>query len=121
MSDHSKYVIIASKLIKNNGRNIEVLGFNELSDAEKPWNRKSFEILVNIKAAFISTGGDNLGLNFISDDLLKRVNGVFLYAGNFNFENAQAINDNDKIYKIIWIQELKPGNTIILNYIGIKQ
>lgn len=120
MTDHAKYVALATRLIDKHGRTVGVYQIG--STASGPFPTPSESLLVQQKAVFVPASGSDLGLEWIDEQMLKRVSQVCLMAGSdVDCQLATHIKDAASSFKVAWVQVLYPGDTLILYAFGLTR
>lgn len=123
MSDHQKFIDVATRLIAKHGRDVNFLTVSaQPVDATKPWKgTATADTTVGpVKAAFVPFRGFEFGSIFTDSELFKGVEQICLVsAATPNLETAHKISDSGKEYKIEWIQRLRPGDQTILYAFGV--
>lgn len=123
--DYAELVAVAQSLISATGRQVT---FQRLSttaaDLTKPWNgtgSPTVQVSATLFATFVPATGSGFGREFVSEEMLKRVEQVCLVAPNAN--NMSTFNTivDGATWGIEWVYELKPGATTLLWAIGVKQ
>ncbi len=123
--DYTELVTVARSLIEGTGRQVT---FQKLStspiDPSKPWNGPGVPTVQSsavLFATFVPAGGGGFGREFVSEEMLRRVDQVCLVAPNSN--NMSEFNTviDTATWGIEWVHELKPGSTTLLWAIGVKQ
>lgn len=125
MSDHSKFIATALRLIAKHGRDIS---FEVISptpqDNERPWRGtvSAPATIGPLKAAFVPFRGFTFGSEYTDNQLFKDCDEVCLVAGGQGeLENAHMLIDNSKHFKIEWVQRLRPGEQTILYALGVTR
>lgn len=123
MADHSGFVAIATRLIAKHGRTVTLKGMGAAVDPTKPWRGSDPTAPVALGealAVFVPHKGFEFGSDFVSDELLMKVDEVCMVAGgNDAFDTATHMTDEGVEYKIHWTQRLRPADTTILYAFGI--
>ena len=125
MSDHQKFVALATRLITKHGREVtfKVLSGSRI-DPGRPWVGLTSEpkVLATVKAVFIPFRGFEFATMFEDDDLFKNVTELCLVAGGQGIlENAHVIQDADKNYKIEITRRFTPGDQTIIYAFGVTR
>lgn len=128
MADHTEFVVLAQELILEEGR---LVTFQKLgagpADANKPWKGAGAPTVVSqvasVPAVFVPATGSDLGRMVTDEELLKRVEQVALVAPvQEGFDSFHRILDTDsQLWKIEWMQVLKPASQTILYVVGVKR
>lgn len=121
---HEDFVELAIELINENGRQTLFKTTNSIDNEDKPWQGSSDELVViaTQNAVYVPISSQTqLGLEFIPQSLLQRVNEVLLvaYEGT-DLTQARLINDGIE-FRVEWCYALKPGETTILYAFGISK
>lgn len=121
---HEEFIEAAIELINENGRETVFKSPNSLDDADKPWQGSSSELVViaTQKSVYVPLSSKSeLGLKFIPQSLLQRVNEVLLVANEgTDLSGARLITDGVE-FRVEWCYALKPGETTILYAFGISK
>ena len=131
MADHARFVALAQRLIKENGREITLVRLSgERQDADKPW-RGTADVSgggssrITIYGVFIPPSGvSELGLSIRTIDLLKDSDQVLLCSPGAQediSEYHQVDDPENDIWSIDHIDILRPGTVTILAILGISQ
>jgi len=124
-ADHSKFLQLANRLITKHGRQIKFQKFTDVPmDPDRPWlgaGEPIVELEYTADAVFLPSQGLDLGIKFVTDEMLSRVDEVILAAANQSLESYNVIVDNSVRLAITWLQLLKPGDLSILYAIGVKR
>lgn len=116
----------AQRLVAKNGRSITLVKLNATSaDPDKPWRGAEdprgddAEELV-VPAVFV--GPTALGFAATSQDLFKGCSQICIVATTADLIGFNEVLDADgKRWKIAHIEKLKPAQTTLLYYIGVKR
>jgi len=123
---------LVQDLIAESGKDITFIRFKqEPEDSNKPWNgpddpREVPDAIETMKGVFVSLSGvQDLGITALSTDLLRRVQMVCLVAPkvspSFDIKTANEVIDDEVYRRVEFVEELKPGNTTLLYYVGISR
>lgn len=119
-----KLIALAQRLIKKNGRVVELQKLTRSNTSDKPWkeNTETYisEDSVEVDACFIPASSD-FGENVVSTELISRVDQVALIAPttvDIKFHNV--VIDRNKQWKIDWVQVLDPADKPLLYVVGLK-
>lgn len=127
MANYDEFVELANELLTEAGR---VVVMQKLAakgtDSTKPWNTSSINVIdevTDIPAAFFPASGSDLGLKVITEEMLKRCEQVALVAPiQEGLELMTRMIDSDNsVWKLEWVQVLKPAEQTILYVIGVKR
>jgi len=129
--DYNKIAETALRLIKNAGREITFLKFdNTPDDVAKPWAKntdlRTGAASVETKLFAISmhpTNVSDLGIKIRDDDLLKQVREILVIAPGKAFQGDlkeyQEVDDGVRRFRITFMEQLRPANTTVLWYAGV--
>lgn len=130
--DYQKFVDLAIRLTEKFGRNIV---FQDLSDApfidpEKPWKGRNLTTagLYFSKGVFVPpTSISSFGLPGLSEgteviDFLQFSEQIIiLHQYSLDLKEFSVVTDRNQDWQITGIQELQPGDTKILAYVGVRR
>lgn len=128
--DSLRVIETAQRLIKKDGRAISLVRFNETPQNEaQPWlgpsDPRSGETKLAVDAVFVPPGsvGLRLGLAITSEDLLKNSEQIAITSPGATVDLAvyQEIEDGATRWKITNAEVLKPGNAVLLAFIGVAR
>lgn len=123
--NYAKIAVTVNKLIDKNGRFTFIQKIaNNGTDTEKPWKSEfEVELSVKVKGVFVPAfNSENLGLDFISPDLLSRADEIFLVGPNSNdFSDFHSVVDGGLTWGIKFVQVLKPADIVLLYAIGVRR
>lgn len=131
--DYNELAAIAEELIEDSGREITIIRFDQTpSDSNKPWNgpsnpRTSPDATATLTGCFVPlSDGSSLGLKGLDEDLMKRTDEVCLVAPGvadppFDLLTANEILDGGEYRKVSFVKTLKPGNVVLLYFIGVER
>lgn len=129
--DYAGIITTAQTLITANGRSVTFVAFDTTeADSSKPWNgpadpRSSPDATLALDAVFVPPGGvADLGRVDEVDDLLKRAEQVLICSPGaaVDLTAYQEVLDSDNTrWKITGVKTLKPGGSIVLNYVGVRR
>ncbi len=130
-TDYTEIAVLAQGLIDENGR---LVTFNrrkqEAADPAKPWRGPGDPSAVpdatnEVRAVFVGVNRSTpaLGLEFVSEELLKRAEECCLVGptASFDLATADELVDGTTHWKIEFVQVLKPGDTVLLYAVGLKR
>lgn len=130
MVETAPLIATAQRLITENGRSVTFVEFNSTpGDASKPWDaptnpRTDPDSTLVLDAVFVSpTGAASLGFKAETSDLVKRSEQIMIVSPGAAIDLTifQEIIDGSDRWKIVGVETLKPGNSVILNYVGVKR
>jgi hypothetical protein len=120
--DYTEFINMAREMIAEYGR---LLTFQQLSnlpnDVNKPWLGNNQTILNSYEAygVFVNV----MFPNMIDSELLKRTNKTIIVPSldNAILSECNIIIDNDTTWSILWHNEIKPRNEIIMYEFGVRR
>ncbi len=130
MVDLAPILVIARKLIKENGREVTFLAHNTiLADNTQPWEgpadaRLSPSKTAKMDAVFFSPVSlAELGHTVISADLVSRSEQIMMVApvALVNLKDFQEVLDEGIYWKITGMEIFKPGKIVALAYVGVAR
>lgn len=130
MVDYTRLLATAQRLITANGRSVTLVQFDTtLSDSDRPWlgpadARSAPEATLAVDAVFVDPGSAaKLGLDFVVDDLLKRAEQVMILSAGADEDLSpyQEVIDGSTRWKITQTQVLRPADTTVLAFIGVRR
>lgn len=127
MADHTKFVLLAQRLIAKQGRAITLRKMSAAAeDPDKPWNgpgEPTVALQVDTGGVFLPAGGTDFSSLSISKEMLARVTQVALVAPNDAYlgEMDVLLDTDNKTYKIEWVSILKPADQICLYAFGVAR
>lgn len=88
--------------------------------------RASPDASATLEAVFVPpTDGRALGMGVIDDDLLKRTKEIAIVqpgpTGTFDLTIADEVIDGSDRRKILFVEKLQPGGTILLYFVGMAR
>lgn len=121
-TDWNEFIQLAHELIGENSRTVEFVRLRTMPiDPAKPWlGSAEAEEIRKVEAVFVPIGS-GLGHNVATEEMLNRVDKVCMVAATFYIHDTHKIRDDGSIYRIEWKQELRPGDKLILTYLGVKR
>jgi hypothetical protein len=125
--DYVRAAALVTRLINKNGRTVDILKLDDTPlDSNKPWKGKgtpTVAVSTTVKGVFVPAfNSENLGLDFINDELLKTASEVLLVGPNdVDFTTYHMVLDNFIQWNIEFIQTLRPADDILLYAIGVKR
>lgn len=133
MVDYVKLASTAKRLIEKNGRMVRFSRLTDQSEPGKEWSASGPQIIetVNAKGVFIvantsiPTVSRGLGLDWISEDLLKQARSVVMTfaTGLPDLSNFHIVRelDSDRQNEIIWGQALQPADVKLMYILGLRE
>lgn len=128
--DYSEFAALSEELVAEFGR---VVTFVELGDTpaspSQPWKgaaspRGTPVQTLDLSAVFVEPSSlDSLGDNELAQDFLKRSTSVALVYSSVELSSFDEILDNSdgSRWKITGLSKLKPGDTLLLYYVGLSR
>ncbi len=129
MRDYTKTAATALRLVTKYGREVTLIDFNTNSaDATKPWqgasNPRGGAVVESVvPAVFVPpSSATSLGLSSETSDFVKRSMQIMIVASTADLSLFNEVKDADDVrWKITGMEKLKPANTTILYFIGVKR
>ena len=130
MVDYVALVETAKRLISENGRAITLLQFDSApASASQPWKgandpRDNPDETLSLDAVFVEpSGAVRLGLSSKDSDLIKRSKQIMIVAPGISEDVTvfHEVVDGGTNWKIVGVEVLRPGNEIVLAYIGVSR
>jgi hypothetical protein len=129
--DYARLAITASQLIQNNGRSITFVKLSEtIADANKPWNGPDAddESTLALNGVFVPPntvrqfGLSALGEGTEFKDLIAFSEQIIITAqGENDLREYTSVIDRDDRWGIIGLQVLRPGDTTLLAFVGVRR
>lgn len=125
MSDYTKFVDLAQRLIAKRGRLVSLLELGGSATTDKPWKGQELASVVTqqvdaVPAVFLPASGSDIKSVIKDDALLKRVSDVALVAPHEqDLRGVTVLLDRAERLRIEWVQVLEPGNTVCLYVFGV--
>ncbi len=128
--DYIKIAATALRLIKDAGREITFLKFDDTpDDVTKPWAKnadlRTGPASVSTKLFAVSihpTDINVLGIRIRDNDLMKQLREILIIApGTFqgDLKEYQELDDGIRRFRITFMEQLKPANVTVLWYAGV--
>ena len=131
MVDYVRMAQTASRLIANNGRAIQFFKFNEIpNDSNQPWKGPAIsgEPTLKLTGVFVPPntvrefGLSALGEGTRFEDLITFSQQVIIVAqGENDLQKYTTVIDRDERWGIVGLQVLRPGNTTVLGFVGVRR
>lgn len=131
MVDYTRLATTAARLIKNNGRSITFVKLNETAgDANKPWNGPGAggESTLALNGVFVPPntvrqfGLSALGEGTEFKDLITFSEQVIITAqGDNDLREYTSVIDRSDRWGIIGLQVLRPGDTTLIAFVGVRR
>jgi len=129
--DYNAIAATALRLVQNAGRQVTFLRFNQTPDSiSKPWGantdlRSNPDASVSLWAVSVHPTDINvLGIRIRDDDLLKHVREILIVApGPDNQQDLRLYQQvlDSRVFRIVFMEQLKPNNVTLLWYAGITE
>jgi len=123
-------IATAQRLITENGRSVTFVQFDSTpTDGAKPWlgptdPRTTPDSTLTVDAVFVSpAGAASLGLKAETSDLLKRSEQIMVVSPGaaVDLRIFNEVTDDSTQWKIVGVQTLKPGSSVMLSYVGVRR
>ena len=130
MVETAPLIATAQRLITENGREVTFVQFDSTpGDANKPWNgptdpRAAPDSTLVLDAVFVAAGAaGGLGLSETVSDLLKRSDQIMIISPGASADMSiyQEVIDGGERWKVVGVETLKPGSSVLINYVGVKR
>lgn len=119
--NEAKFVALANKLIKKNGRTATIKKLKPSQGWKEPVEDFDVTLDRNLPMCFVPASSGGLGNDLVTEDLLARVSQVALVAPtDIDLKLHNVVIDGGVSWKIEWVQTLRPANEILLYVIGVK-
>lgn len=123
--DYAELVAVAQELIEGTGR---LVTFRNLpstpANVNQPWKPAAgAPVLANSFATFVpASSAQEMGLGVSDSELFRRAEQVCLVPpGAADLLSFQEVLDNGSVWRIEWIEVLRPGDTVLLYIMGVKR
>ena len=122
---YDEMIAVAQELIEEFGRPVTLQKLGKATTGSPtPWTGPGSPTVIEslpVAACFVPPSGLDLGKLGITDDMLKRVSQVALVSPiQENLERMDTLLDN-VVYKVEWVQVLKPADQTVLYAFGVKR
>ena len=131
--DYTKLAELARVLVSENGRTVDFVRVDQdPADATKPWNgpaapadNDDYDAFVEAVpvAAVPPSNVNELGLTTIDQDLLKRVELIYIVAPGLgvtaDLATMNRVLDGGVTYKVLFSETLRPATTTLVYFIGV--
>lgn len=125
--DYSNVATKAVDLVKKFGRSVTLVKYSTaIDDTAKPWRgtstpRQATEVPTSGLSVQPSSASQ-LGITTMSMELIKRLDAIFIVAGGtVDLSKFDEIKDGNIVWKIEESETLKPGDTTLLYFFGVKR
>jgi len=127
--DYIKLAATAARLIQQAGRTVTfVRPDQDAADANKPWNGPADTEAnpansADVKAVFVPpSGAADLGLSTLHVDMLATIKEIAIVEpGEFDLAMASEMVDNGSRKTIVFVETLRPADTTLLYFVGVKR
>lgn len=128
--DTAALIVIAQRLINENGRSVTFIQFDSTpGDVTKPWNgptdpRATPDSTAAFDAVFVSPGAaSSLGLSAETTDLIQRSDQIMIVSAGaaIDLRIYEEVDDDSQRWKITGVETLKPGASTLLSFVGVKR
>lgn len=129
MPNYARLLQTTQRLINNAGRTVTFVQLSTTkTDPNKPWRNNAdprATPLATLQKKIVQVEPESdqrLGEAMITDDLLKRVEKIFIVAGDDNLDSYNEIIDSDSSrWKIEFTHKLQPGDVLLCYFVGVKR
>lgn len=131
MPDYTRLAATALRLVQNAGRSITFVRLNETaSDPAQPWKGPASggETTLDLTGVFVPPntvrqfGLSALGEGTEFDDLVTRSEQIIITAqGENDLRSFTEVVDRSERWGIIGLQVLRPGDTTLLAFVGVRR
>jgi hypothetical protein len=129
---HDKFVALAKRLIEKHGRLVTLRKISETpNDTDKPWRGNdddtsaSDDISITaktlMKGLFYEDSPDNEVRRAVQDAVVAAASAVDTNGAQVDLKGFDQLIDGDIVWKIDKVQEVKPGDLVILWKLRLKQ
>lgn len=127
MANHTKFLNLATRLIKKHGRLMKFIRIDSpTADPDKPWAGTvggPIDVeLAEVMGVMAPFRGNDFGSLWSDFDLSKTADEIYLVAGvpGVDLLESHKILDGSE-RKVEWVQHLKPGDLTILYAFGVNR
>lgn len=130
MVDFNRLIATAQRLIVKNGRPVTLLQFDSApATPSKPWRgasdpRATPDSTLDLSAVFVEPeSASRLGLSSKSDGLIKRSDQILIVSPGAAVDVTifHEVVDTPSNWKIQGVEVLRPGDEIVLAFIGVRR
>ena len=126
MPDYDRLAATAARLVKNSGRSVTFVKLNETpSDPAQPWKGPASggETTLALNGVFVPPGSVRaLGEGTEFEDLVARSEQIVITAqGENDLREFTEVVDQSIRWGITGLQVLRPGNTTLLAFVGLRR
>lgn len=127
--DYTGLVTTASELISEFGRTVTFRRIDQAAgNAAKPWEGPSDPAVnpantADVAAVFVPpSSAKSLGMSTVTEDMLATVSEIAIVeVASFDLATANEIQDNGQRKAISFVETLRPADTTLLYYVGVKR
>jgi hypothetical protein len=128
--DYLELATLANTLIAETGRTVTVNCYRQIpADSAKPWKGPTSPTTTpsatdTPKAVFVgASGGPPLGIRSADDDLMKRAQEICLIGpgASYDLQTANEVVDGSVHWSVLFVDVLKPGDTVLLYIVGLAR
>ena len=131
--DYTNIATTAKRLVDKFGRSVTFrrLDRTTLDDAAKPWRgtatpRTTLDATVTAIAVIVPpSSASRLGLTTRDNELIKRSEQIMIVAlgatSTDDLSTFDEVLDGTQLWKITTVETLKPGDTTLLYFVGVKR
>lgn len=114
--DYSPLVAVAEEMVADFGRDVKLRRKDATSVSGKPWRGDpAAPADTTVKALFVGPR------KVVNEDFLQGLDDVAIVAGNIDLLPYHEIVDGTTVWRITKRNVIKPGDTIILTYLGVNR
>ena len=131
MVNYARLATTAARLVKNNGRSITFVKISEVpADEDKPWNgpEEDTEETLLLDGVFVPPntvrqfGLTALGEGTELEDLVSFSEQVIITVqGENDLRDYTSVIDRGERWGIVGLQVLRPGDTTLLAFVGVRR
>jgi len=115
--DFDAVIADAVASIKEFGRTVTVRKLDKTPVTDQPWRGTATPAPVDVEVSAVFIGPTKA----LRDDFVQGLDEVALVAGNMDFTGYHELLDGTKVWRITKLQVIKPGDKIVLTYLGINR
>lgn len=132
MVDYSQLATTAKRLVDANGRSVTFVKMDRTpADASKPWRGAAAPTsspaatLAAIGVFVEPSSASRLGISSEESDLVKRSTKIMIVAlgsgSSEDLKDYDQVLDEGNYWKITAVEQLKPGDTSLLFFVGVAR
>jgi hypothetical protein len=130
--DYTVFLDLSRSMLTDFGREIDLIKYTDTpSDAAKPWTAPSdpgAPVAASVTVMAVSlppSSASELGLSIQQDQLMQRSGAIYIAepgtADPDNLGDYNAVRDEGRESKVLFVEHLRPNNLTILYFIGVEQ